>query len=337
MLVTGLRDEESNLRPNSGAKERRRIQQKAETRGEWKKARERNRGAERPNTDDALSASVTPRVSFICGGGSGYKPEFSSGKDFSLGLYPEVSSQVLVETVPQAICNLGGPSSLETAFRHGASKSETLVELNLQPDDSFVHPVPVEVVANDVSVVANDVSLSNLLKKASILRETRSHLQIKHFEVISGYSLHQYSVAKALLKVIAGPPQYLYLALKNADRNPASIVPTVVNDETGEKRRMNNRMRWKGYGPATIAFLDPTAPGKPPTNVEAVREEVDKNILNKLDEPLAMHWSNWAITLGKILRDVWSVGHFRELARDVLPNFGLAKEAPGSYPVYANS
>ncbi|KAJ4485110.1 hypothetical protein C8R41DRAFT_868391 [Lentinula lateritia] len=221
---------------------------------EWKKARERNRGAERPDTDDALSASVTPRVSFIYGGGSGYEPDFSS--DFSLGLYPEVSSQVLVETVPQAICNLGGPSNLETAFRRGASKSETLVELKLPPDDSFVHPVPGEVVANDVS-------------------------------------------------------------LSNFKGNPASIVSTVVNEETGEKRRMINRMRWKGYGPATIAFSDPTAPDKPPTNVGAVREQVDKNIL-------------------RILRDVWGVDHFRELAGDVL-NFGLAKEASGSYPVYANS
>ncbi|KAF8823666.1 hypothetical protein HHX47_DHR9000493 [Lentinula edodes] len=118
-------------------------------------------------------------------------------------------------------------------------------------------------------------------------------------------------------------------------RNPASIVSTVVNEETGEKRRMINRMRWKGYDPATIAFSDPTvsvaqwqyfprineivfqAPDKPPTNVGAVREQVDKNIL-------------------RILRDVWGVDHFRELAGDVL-NFGLAKEASVSYPAYANS
>ncbi|KAJ3869061.1 hypothetical protein EV359DRAFT_77131 [Lentinula novae-zelandiae] len=52
-------------------------------------------------------------------------------------------------------------------------------------------------------------------------------------------------------------------------------------------------MRWKGYGPATIAFSDPTAPGKPPTNVEAVREEVDKNILNKLDELFAQRPNVW--------------------------------------------
>ncbi|KAF8826558.1 hypothetical protein HHX47_DHR5000101 [Lentinula edodes] len=74
----------------------------------------------------------------------------------------------------------------------------------------------------------------------------------------------------------------------NFKGNPASIVSTVVNEETGEeKKRLINRMRWKGYGPATIAFSDPIAPDKPPTNVEAVREQVDKNILKKLDELFA--------------------------------------------------
>ncbi|KAJ3924798.1 MAG: hypothetical protein NXY57DRAFT_1080530, partial [Lentinula lateritia] len=43
-------------------------------------------------------------------------------------------------SIPQAIRNLASPS--KTAFRRGASKPETLVELKLQPDDSFVHPVP---------------------------------------------------------------------------------------------------------------------------------------------------------------------------------------------------
>lgn len=37
------------------------------------------------------------------------------------------------------------------------------------------------------------------------------------------------------------------------------MVSTVINEETGEeKKRLINRMRWKGYGPATITFTDVT-------------------------------------------------------------------------------
>lgn len=40
--------------------------------------------------------------------------------------------------------------------------------------------------------------------------------------------------------------------------NPASVVTTVVDEETGEeKKRLINRMRWKGYGPISISFFDP--------------------------------------------------------------------------------
>jgi general transcription factor 3C polypeptide 5 (transcription factor C subunit 1) len=35
------------------------------------------------------------------------------------------------------------------------------------------------------------------------------------------------------------------------------VVTSVVDEETGEeKKRMINRMRWKGYGPAAIMFTD---------------------------------------------------------------------------------
>ena len=39
--------------------------------------------------------------------------------------------------------------------------------------------------------------------------------------------------------------------------NPSSIVSTTVDEMTGEeKKRLVNRFRWKGYGPATIMFSD---------------------------------------------------------------------------------
>jgi len=39
--------------------------------------------------------------------------------------------------------------------------------------------------------------------------------------------------------------------------NTASIITTTTDEETGEERkRMINRMRWKGYGPASVMFSD---------------------------------------------------------------------------------
>jgi len=36
------------------------------------------------------------------------------------------------------------------------------------------------------------------------------------------------------------------------------MVTTVLNEDTGEERkRLINKGRWKGYGPATITFDDP--------------------------------------------------------------------------------
>jgi len=35
------------------------------------------------------------------------------------------------------------------------------------------------------------------------------------------------------------------------------MISTTVDEETGEERkRLINRMRWKGYGPASIMFAD---------------------------------------------------------------------------------
>ncbi|KAJ3807736.1 RNA polymerase III transcription factor IIIC subunit-domain-containing protein [Lentinula aff. lateritia] len=290
----------------------------------------------------------------------------------------EYPGYVQPASVPQAIRNLGGPSSLETAFRRGASKSETLVELKFQPDDSFVHPVPGEVVANNSIVIKitrrkrkgtvmpglNELGQFELLgdfkaEAVGILHKTvrfrsmvdfqflpdsddpisrlRSAMDRMDVQAITSYRTppekEDYRIASESLfsnaASILGPPemnidpqlveegidpanntkpssgQAFRSNLRlfpppifsrqgiaqsyNFKTNPASIVSTVVNEETGEekKKRLINRMRWKGYGPATIAFSDPTAPDKPPTNVEAVREQVDKNILKKLDELFA--------------------------------------------------
>jgi general transcription factor 3C polypeptide 5 (transcription factor C subunit 1) len=51
---------------------------------------------------------------------------------------------------------------------------------------------------------------------------------------------------------------YCEFTLDNSFKsNTASMVSTTVDEETGEeKKRLINRMRWKGYGPASIMFTD---------------------------------------------------------------------------------
>ncbi|KIY49557.1 hypothetical protein FISHEDRAFT_41503 [Fistulina hepatica ATCC 64428] len=67
--------------------------------------------------------------------------------------------------------------------------------------------------------------------------------------------------------------------------NPASLVQTTVDEVTGEeKKRLINRLRWKGYGPASILFSDPNTPDKPPAAVEATRKQVSQDILKRLQE-----------------------------------------------------
>ncbi|KAF8974777.1 RNA polymerase III transcription factor IIIC subunit-domain-containing protein [Flammula alnicola] len=69
----------------------------------------------------------------------------------------------------------------------------------------------------------------------------------------------------------------------NFKANTASMISTTVDEETGEERkRMINRMRWKGYGPASIMFSDIHVPDKPPQAVEDGRSQVSEVILKKL-------------------------------------------------------
>ncbi|KAJ4472296.1 RNA polymerase III transcription factor IIIC subunit-domain-containing protein [Lentinula aciculospora] len=281
----------------------------------------------------------------------------------------EYPGYVRPASVPQAIRNLGGPSSLETAFRRGASKSETLVELRFQPDDSFMHSVPGEVVANNSIVIKVTRRKRKVLRgpgqyehigdfkaeAVGILHKTarfrsmvdfqfapesddpisrlRSAMDNMDVQAITSYRVppekEDYRIASGSLSPqsqlhpvhtamnidpqlmeentipvtnavssskdafrsnlrLFPPPIFSRQSIAqsyNFKGNPASIVSTVVNEQTGEeKKRLINRMRWKGYGPATIAFSDANVPEKPPMNVEAVREQVDQNIIKKLDE-----------------------------------------------------
>ena len=58
----------------------------------------------------------------------------------------EYPGYVRTESVPYALHTLGGQSRVDTAFRPGASKQESLLELNLRPENPFSHPIPGDVV-----------------------------------------------------------------------------------------------------------------------------------------------------------------------------------------------
>ncbi|KAH0839666.1 RNA polymerase III transcription factor IIIC subunit-domain-containing protein [Lanmaoa asiatica] len=69
----------------------------------------------------------------------------------------------------------------------------------------------------------------------------------------------------------------------NFKPNPASMVTTVVNEETGEERkRLINKGRWKGYGPATVTFGDLSIPENPIPAVQQAQNQVKPELLERV-------------------------------------------------------
>ncbi|KAH8106055.1 RNA polymerase III transcription factor IIIC subunit-domain-containing protein [Cristinia sonorae] len=69
----------------------------------------------------------------------------------------------------------------------------------------------------------------------------------------------------------------------NFKANTASIVSTTLDESTGEeKKRLINRMRWKGYGPASVYYTDKDVPTTPTAAVEEQRFSADVQILERL-------------------------------------------------------
>src|ERR1700691_1244779 len=58
----------------------------------------------------------------------------------------EYPGYVRSTSIPLAINNLGGQSSLDNAFKRTATKTDALLELSLRPGNPFAHPVPGDVV-----------------------------------------------------------------------------------------------------------------------------------------------------------------------------------------------
>jgi general transcription factor 3C polypeptide 5 (transcription factor C subunit 1) len=61
----------------------------------------------------------------------------------------EYPGYVRSSTVPIAVKNLGGQTSIDNAFKRAASKTESLIELALRPDQPFAHPIPGDVVGTN--------------------------------------------------------------------------------------------------------------------------------------------------------------------------------------------
>jgi len=59
----------------------------------------------------------------------------------------EYPGYVRPASIPLAINNLGGQSSLDNAFKRTATKTDALLELRLRPGNPFAHPVPGDVVS----------------------------------------------------------------------------------------------------------------------------------------------------------------------------------------------
>ncbi|KAG6886925.1 hypothetical protein C0992_001609 [Termitomyces sp. T32_za158] len=273
----------------------------------------------------------------------------------------EYPGYVRPTSVPLAVSNLGGQSALENAFKRAASKTETLIEHRLRPDQPFAHPVPGDVVAtnnillkivkkrrknrtNDGAIGEYTTEVIGVIPKTARFRsmvdyqyqpdmndpvsklrvamdnmdvdtllsyvipeekadytipaegpsETTTDINIDLDPELTGLSTSQHqhenratTAMRSNLRLFP-PPLFSRQTISQAYNfrpNSASMISTSVDEETGEeKKRYINRMRWKGYGPASIMFSDAVVPDKPPQVVEEGRNLIDKAILKKLED-----------------------------------------------------
>ncbi|KAG6837927.1 hypothetical protein H0H93_008321 [Arthromyces matolae] len=267
----------------------------------------------------------------------------------------EYPGYVRPTSVALAVSNLGGQSALDNAFKRAASKTETLIELKLRPDQPFAHPIPGDVVPTNnillkvvkkrrkhrmedgaigeytieaVGVIPktarfrsiadyqyqpnmNDpvsklrVAMDNMdvdalqsyvipEEKADYTVPNEENVHVNLDPELTGIPVPQNATEnESCLSVRSNlrlfpPPLFSRQNIPQAYNfrsNTASMVSTTVDEETGEeKKRLINRMRWKGYGPASIMFSDANVPEKPPQVVEEGRQYIDKNILKKLED-----------------------------------------------------
>ncbi|KIJ70265.1 hypothetical protein HYDPIDRAFT_78440 [Hydnomerulius pinastri MD-312] len=266
----------------------------------------------------------------------------------------EYPGYVQPSSVPIAIRNVGGPSSLENAFKRTAAKNEALLELNLRPGNSYAHPIPGDVVgtsnilvkvtkrkrrrvdgdglpegiigeytAEPVGVVLKTARFRSMadyqfqpdmsdpvaqlrlamdrmdavdaIRQYTIPEEKEDYVvpaAIVSPEIdpeLAEQSGQATSATRSNLRLFP-PPLFSRQGIPqnyNFKSNPASMVTAVIDEETGEERkRLINRGRWKGYGPATITFADPTIPENPIPAVQQARNQVKPELLERITQLL---------------------------------------------------
>lgn len=61
------------------------------------------------------------------------------------------------------------------------------------------------------------------------------------------------------------------------------MVTTSVDEDTGrERKRLINKGRWKGYGPATVSFGDSSVPQNPPSGLLQARNTIKQDLLDQV-------------------------------------------------------
>lgn len=260
----------------------------------------------------------------------------------------EYPGYVQPSSVHIALRNLGGPSSLENAFKRGAAKNEGLLELNFRPGNPFAHPIPGDIVNTsnilfkvtkrkrrkvdsdkspdafdgDYTVEAMGVILKtarfrsvadyqfqpDMSDPVAQLRIAMDRMNVdairrytipdekEAYSLSPGGSIHpgldpqlteeiDQTLSRSNLRLFPpslfsrqGIPQNY-----NFKANPASMVTTSVDEDTGrERKRLINKGRWKGYGPATVSFGDSSVPQNPPSGLLQARNTIKQDLLDQV-------------------------------------------------------
>ncbi|KAI6164704.1 RNA polymerase III transcription factor IIIC subunit-domain-containing protein [Pisolithus thermaeus] len=257
----------------------------------------------------------------------------------------EYPGYVQPSSVHLALRNLGGPSSLENAFKRGAAKNEGLLELNFQPGNPFAHPIPGDIVntsnilfkvtkrrrrkadgdkspdafAGDYTLEAMGIILKSarfrsmadyqfqpdMSDPVAQLRVAMNRMDVdavrrytisdekEDYSLPLGESnrveidpqLTDQTLCRSNLRLFP-PPLFSRQGIPqnyNFKANPASMVATTADEDTGqERKRLINKGRWKGYGPATISFGDSNVPQNPSPGLLQARSTIKQDLLDRV-------------------------------------------------------
>ena len=97
---------------------------------------------------------------------------------------------------------------------------------------------------------AMDIDIDPAL--ATVPQEPRSNLRLPPPPLFSRQTIPQIYKLRSIYSLYDKR-----LTVNSYKKNPASVETSFTDQETGEeKKRLINRMRWKGFGPTAINFAD---------------------------------------------------------------------------------